>query len=385
MEDNSFSQKIFYLLLFFSIIILGVLCKTLSSVMIPVITAILMAFVFKRVPEKLSKFKIPYVISCIIIIVLLVIVIFSLSSLLLSSLSTIISEYPKYESKFMSIYKIIADKFDLQFDEGRSFIDNIWQILQVREAVQKMALFLSSGFMSFGKTLILILLLFSFLLIELTSLSLRFHTAFKKNNTISSISETIINETSHYIFIKFVISLITGVLVFLMTKIVGMDFAIVWGFTAFLMNFIPTFGSIISTVLTTLFALLQFYPHYGKIWIVFIGMILVNFTLGNIIEPRIEGKELGLSPFIILISLSLWGYIWGFVGMIFAVPLTVIIKIICENIDYLNPIATILGYSKSSSSQKKIKRIKKNKTENSETPESTDNLENNKILDSEEK
>jgi predicted PurR-regulated permease PerM len=65
--------------------------------------------------------------------------------------------------------------------------------------------------------------------------------------------------------------------------------------------------------------------------------------LGNIIEPRIEGKNLGLSPFVILVSLSLWGYIWGFLGMILAVPLTVIIKIVCENIDDLKWLAIILG------------------------------------------
>lgn len=349
MDDNSYNQKIFYLILFFAIIIAGALCKALSSVMLPIITAVLLVFVFKRVPERLSKIKIPYIISCLIIIVLLVIIIFSFSSLLFSSLSTIISEYPKYESKFMSIYKIVAQNFDLQFDDGKSFIDNIWQILKVREFVQKAALFMSTGIMSFGKNVVVVLLLFSFLLIELGSFSKRFHKAFDNTtNNISSISDTIVNETSHYIFIKFIISLTTGILVFLLAKIIGLDFAIVWGFTAFLMNFIPTFGSIISTVITTLFAVLQFYPHFGKIWIVFIGMILFNFILGNIIEPRVEGKELGLSPFIILISLSLWGWIWGFVGMIFAVPLTVIIKIICENIDYLKPIATILGYTKTS-------------------------------------
>lgn len=348
MEDKSYNQKIFYLILFFAVIVAGALCKILSSVMLPVITAILLAFVFKRVPEKLSKLKIPYILSCIIIIILLVIIIFSFSSLLFSSLTTIISEYPKYESKFMSIYKILADNFHLQFDDGKSFIDNVWQILKVREFVQKAAFFMSSGIMTFAKSVVVVILLFSFLLIELGSFSKRFHSAFSNtNNNISSISETIVNETSHYIFIKFIISLTTGILVFILAKIIGLDFAIVWGFTAFLMNFIPTFGSIISTVLTTLFALLQFYPHFGKVWIVFAGMILFNFVLGNIIEPRVEGKELGLSPFVILISLSLWGWIWGFVGMIFAVPLTVIIKIICENIDYLKPIATILGYTKS--------------------------------------
>ena len=104
-----------------------------------------------------------------------------------------------------------------------------------------------------------------------------------------------------------------------------------------------TFGSIISTLLTSIFALLQFYPHYGKVIFIFLFMIAVNFILGQLLEPRIEGERLGLSPFAILVSLALWGYIWGFIGMILAVPMTVIIKIFCENIPYLNIVATILG------------------------------------------
>ena len=69
-------------------------------------------------------------------------------------------------------------------------------------------------------------------------------------------------------------------------------------------------------------------------------------VLGNIIEPRIEGKNLGISPVAILVSLSIWGYIWGFIGMILAVPMTVIVKIFCENIPYLNLISTVLGNKK---------------------------------------
>ena len=65
--------------------------------------------------------------------------------------------------------------------------------------------------------------------------------------------------------------------------------------------------------------------------------------LGNIIEPRVQGKNLGLSPFVIIVSLTLWAYIWGTVGMIIAIPMTVIIKIICENISYLHPFAILLG------------------------------------------
>ena len=151
------------------------------------------------------------------------------------------------------------------------------------------------------------------------------------------------NQTVRYISIKFFISLATGVLCGIASLIIGLDFPIVWGFLAFIMNFIPIFGSIISVGLTTIFSLIQFYPNWGKTVFVLIFMTSVNMILGNILEPRIEGKNLGISPVMILVSLSIWGYIWGFTGMLIAVPLMVIIKIFCENIDYLNGLAIIIG------------------------------------------
>ena len=162
---------------------------------------------------------------------------------------------------------------------------------------------------------------------------------------IKIITRKTIYQVTHYISIKFLISLMTGFLVFLATFLIKMDFAIVWGFLAFILNFIPNFGSIISWLLTTLFAVLEFYPEWWKIFYIAILILAINMILGNFVEPRWEGSDLGLSPFVILVSLSIWGWMWGFVGMILAVPMMVIIKIFCENIELLNPIAILLGNS----------------------------------------
>ncbi len=346
MEEKDYSKAIFYILFFLAIIALGTLCKLLSSVILPVVVSVLMTFSFMPVILKLNrKLKIPWILLVIIIDIILLFTIFALSSLLVSSLSTIIAEYPKYESRFMSIYKLTAATFNLQFDDGKSFIDNLWSVLQVREYVQKLAVFLSSGLFTFAKYFLVIILLFTFLLIEIKSTGKKINSAFhsKTRSKVFRIIQQVISETVRYLSIKFFISLATGILVFIGTSIVGMDFPIVWGFLAFIMNFIPTFGSIISTLLTTLFATLQFYPAWGKIIYIFILLLSINMILGNILEPRIEGNHLGLSPFVILVSLSLWGWLWGFVGMILAVPMTVIIKIVCENFSILNPIAVLLG------------------------------------------
>ena len=309
-----------------------------------------MALAFYPVVKNLeAKAHIKWIFGTLIVVVIVLLAIGSVSSLLAKGVQTIATEYSKYESRFMSIYRLIAKQLNLVIDEEKSFINNLWGILEVRQFVQDLALGFSSGVLSFGKYLVLILIMFSFLLIEIKGFKTRITNAVKDENkqTVLNISQQIGQDVVRFLSIKFFISLATGLLVFVMALIIGLDFPMVWAFLAFVMNFIPTFGSIISTLLTTIFALLQFYPYYGKVVFVFLFMVAINFLLGNILEPRIEGERLGLSPFAILVSLALWGYLWGFIGMILAVPMTVIIKIFCENIPYLSIISTVLGNRKS--------------------------------------
>ncbi len=348
MEDNNIIKKIYFVLIFFAIIMAGFLCKNLASVLLPIVFAIFLSSILYPIIKILkNKTKIPWGISTVTLVIAVLVILIALSSLLGSSLTTIVSEYPKYETKFMSIYKRFAELFGLNFDEGQSFINNIWQSLKVREYTQKLAISLSSGVISFGKTLFTVFLLLTFLLLEMQFSGEKLNSAFPEKETnkkVKSITKNILSEIVHFTSIKAIVSLATGILVYVVLIIFKVDFPIVWAFLAFVMNFIPIFGSVISCLLTTLFATLQFFPEsLAKPITILILMVLINFSIGNIIEPRIEGKHLGLSPFIILVSLSIWGYIWGFAGMIFAVPIMVSIKIICENIDYLKPIAVFLG------------------------------------------
>lgn len=346
MEEQNYQRNIYYILVVFLAIVFFTLCKVLSSVILPVVVCVMFAFTLMPLIQKLnSKLKLPWILSSAIIFILFVAILGILSSLLISGLTTILSEYPKYESKFMSIYSMIAQTFNLEIDEDISLTQNLWKYLNIRDFVQKAALFLSSGMVSFARNLMIILLMLAFLLLELRYSARKISTMFKdeKKGKVLRLSKQVVDETVHFLSIKFLFSFVTGVLVFLGTWLIGLDFPIVWAFIAFIMNFIPTFGSIFSVGLTTIFSIVQFYPSWGKIAFVLIFMTAVNFVLGNILEPRIEGKQMNLSPFVILVSLTLWGYIWGFVGMILAVPMTVVIKIVCENVSFLNGVAVLLG------------------------------------------
>lgn len=316
--------------------------------MIPLTLAVLLSLVFFPMLKTMHyKLHFPWVLGIILIVLLSCALFLTIGNLLFSSLKTIASVYPKYESRVTSLYKLFAETFKVPFDASSSLFTNLWNSLNVRNAVQNFAISLSSHIFSFSKNLLTIILLCVFLLLEMRSLKTKADYAFegKLNDKFDRIFTNTINQVTRYISIKFIISVLTGLFVFAGTFLIKLDFPVLWGFIAFVLNFIPNFGSIFSGILTCLFALLQFYPSWTQVVFVIALMLTVNMVLGNIIEPRWEGFDLGLSPFVILVSLAVWGWMWGFVGMIIAVPIMVIIKIVCENVSFLQPVAVLLGNS----------------------------------------
>jgi len=122
----------------------------------------------------------------------------------------------------------------------------------------------------------------------------------------------------------------------------GVDYSEFWAFLIFLLNYIPTVGSLIATIFPALLALIQF-ESFTYFLIVFVSIALIQFIIGNIIEPRLMGRSLNLSALVVLFSLALWGSIWGVVGMFLCVPITVILMIIFSNFEKTRPIAVLLS------------------------------------------
>ncbi len=148
----------------------------------------------------------------------------------------------------------------------------------------------------------------------------------KLRKTFKDITEQI----QKYIVTKFFISLSVGILVGLILWLFNVEFYIVWGAFAFLLNFIPNIGSVIAVAMPALMTLIQ-HGSFGYMLIVLAVLIVVQNVIGNILEPKIFGNRLGLNPIVILLSLMLWGYLWGIIGMFLSVPLTAVLKIIISN------------------------------------------------------
>ena len=115
-----------------------------------------------------------------------------------------------------------------------------------------------------------------------------------------------------------------------------------WGTLAFILNFIPYLGSILATVLPVLLAVVQLDSFWAPI-LIFVLLISMQQLLGTFIEPRMQGTTLGVSPLLIILSLAFWGVVWGIVGMLLAVPLLMVVKIVFENIPATRPVADLMG------------------------------------------
>jgi AI-2 transport protein TqsA len=136
-------------------------------------------------------------------------------------------------------------------------------------------------------------------------------------------------------------SLMTGLLVGAWVYLLGIDYPVLWGLLAFFFNFVPNIGSIIAAVPAVLLALLQY--DLTRALLTAAGYLAINLVLGNLVEPRIMGKGLGLSTLIVFISLVFWGWVLGPIGMLFSVPLTMVVKIVLENFDQTRWVAILLS------------------------------------------
>jgi predicted PurR-regulated permease PerM len=341
-----FPRAMFFLMLFMSVLIGGATLKLASPVVVPLVIAVMVALALEPLVSFLnSRIHVPWPLATTLVIVFVFLASGEVGTLLVSSVRTMFAVYPRYEARFFVIYQTIAGLFRLPFDEELSLMSNLWDTAGIRNFIQTQTLAFSNGLLSLSKNFILVLLFICFLLIELRSFRAKIILAVNREQSerVTVIMQDIMKQVTKYMSVKTAISLLTGALVGLGAWAVKLDFPVLWAFLAFVLNFIPTIGSIVSGALTTLFAIMQFWPNPGQPIFIGVLMLAVNQIFGNILEPRIQGKNLGISPFLIIASLSIWGWLWGFAGMILSIPMMVILQIVCENVSFLRPVAILMG------------------------------------------
>ena len=190
---------------------------------------------------------------------------------------------------------------------------------------------LVQGFASLLSMSFMVVVYLLFILLEEKSISKKFPLLFsteKKEKDARKMLEKIYSKIEVYMSVKLFTSFLTGVLGYAIMRWVNLDFAVFWAILMFLFNFIPTVGSVVASVFPIVYAMLQFNGNIASFLVVSIGILLVQVIIGNIVDPRVMGRRLNLSPLVLILSLVIWGSIWGVVGMFLSVPIMIILTIV---------------------------------------------------------
>jgi predicted PurR-regulated permease PerM len=191
----------------------------------------------------------------------------------------------------------------------------------------------------------LVLLTMMFVLLEVTTFPKKLRAVMDDPSGDLGQWREMLLEIQRYLLIKTVVSLVTGATATLMLWALGVDFPLLWGMVAFLLNYIPTVGSIIAAVPATLIAMVQPDLGLGVAALVAFGYVTINTVYGSIIEPQLMGRRLGLSPLVVFISLAFWFWLWGPLGGLLSVPLTIVVRLALERSEELHWVSVLLGSS----------------------------------------
>lgn len=319
----------------------GVVVRLAKPVLFPFFLAIFLSFILSPVLDFLTQLKIPKAISIVFILIVTFFVIYLLGVLFYSSGKSFASEFPKYGQKISSILSSLQEKLKLS-GYARDPFNWVGQL-----DISKIGGFLFSSlgpFFSFLTNLFLIFVFLIFILAGRGKTKDKIRSSFNANRSskIIDVIAKIDSQVQRYLAIKTIVSFVTGVLATVVLMIFNVDFAIVFGFLTFLLNYIPNIGSIIATALPLTIAAFQFETLWPAFWILMI-LGAIQMTIGNFVEPKLMGEGLGLSPLVVLFSLFFWGWLWGIPGMILAVPIAAIIKIVCSNIPSLEFVAALMS------------------------------------------
>ncbi len=309
--------------------------KAASSIVNMLLLAMFLTAISLAPLAWMKKKGIPSTLAILLIIVTVIGLVGLIVLVIGSSATSFMDKLPYYQQKFNDTWAQLSEWLVAHglIQEGTSPADHInpKTILPMAESV-------FTGFGSVLGQMIIVFIFFIFMIFEaeLFGKKMAYVSPESSGNT-----EMILKRLRRYFGIKFITSLATGIAIAIALFIIGIDFPILWGFLAFVLNFIPSIGSFIAAIP----ALILSFILIGPLGVLVTGLVyfVINTIIGNVIEPQLMGKNLGISPLIVFVSMIFFGYILGPIGMLIATPLTIVIKIILDSRPVTRSLGIMLG------------------------------------------
>lgn len=307
-----------------------------GDILLPVLFSVFLSILALPLVKVLRRAGVPAPVAIAMVVLAVALVLVAFTGIIAGTVRTFTDRIPEYEAP---LQRLVQDTMaQLQAFGIANDLTDLTRLMQPTDVMGLVGQTLNAtvGILS---RIVVVTLTMTFILLEENDLSLKTAVAFGSHR--ASPFERAPVDVQRYLFIKSVVSLLTGILVGAWCSILGLDFPVLWGLLAFLLNYIPTIGSILAAIPPILLAVVQL----GGLSAVGVGMgyLAVNVLLGNLIEPRLLGRSLGLSPLVVFLSLLFWGWLWGPAGMLICVPMTVIAKLVLASNDDTRWMAVLLG------------------------------------------
>lgn len=310
-----------------------------KALLVPFLLAAFLALITVRPMLWMQRHRVPTILAALSIVFVVMLILGLLGTIVGTSIAEFTAALPTYQARLdvivQGIVNFVGDRFntDESFKGLGDIIDPGWAMGLVANIL--------NGLTDVLKNVFLIFFTMIFILLEASTVETKVEAAFGRSTKSLEKQRAFLANLGRYLGIKTIVSFATGLAAGLLTWAIGLDFPLLWAMLAFLLNYVPTIGSIIAAFPAILMAVVQL--GFPEATATAIGFAVINVVFGNFIEPRLMGYGVGISPLIVFIGLVVWGFVFGPVGMLLSVPLTMTLKLALESNPRTRWIAIVIG------------------------------------------
>ncbi len=336
-QSDSDREMRFFVIVATLVIIIGGINQA-QSVLASFLIAVFLAAIGTPPVLWLERKRIPSVVAVLLVVTGMIAILAIVGVVVGTSVNSFYAELPFYQARLQERVSAFQTFWETK---GILGTDKVLLGYVNPGAVMSMTARLFAGLGSTLSNIVLILITVTFILFEASSFPVKLRAILGHSQQAFPPFTRFVGDIERYMIIKTAISLVAGILIWIWLAILGVDFPILWGFLAFLLHYVPNVGFLIAAIPAVLLALVQL--GAGTASLAAAGYLVINFALGNMVEPMLMGRRLGLSTLVVFLSLIFWGSLLGPIGMVLCIPLTMTLKFACENNKSTRWIAVLLG------------------------------------------